>query len=746
MKRYLLLFILGCSGLSPAPGQTVQLVKNIAPPGYYWGDPPSRFFVKDSLMFFAADDSAHGKELWVTDGSTGGTHLLKDIYPGVFSGDPGPFIEYNGEVYFSAVTSTEGAELWKSDGTALGTTLVKDIVPGGVSSYPGNFLVLNGRLIFSAYDSATGTELWVTDGTPGGTNLVEDITPGIDGGLQWFIDVIGGEAYMYYGDLSTGAELWKTDGTPGGSVLVKDIKPGVIPSQIIWGTVLDSLLLFQAYDETHGNELWRSDGTDTGTYLVKDISAGGTSSSPGRISILSPVDGRVVNGILYFGATEYATARELWRSDGTPDGTYIVEDINPGGSPSTPMQITPFGDGFIFRAAGQTDNPEMWISDGTGAGTTLLKEIYPGTSGSQASYPYYMTLLNGEIYFTATDSVHGRELWSTDGTTDGTKLVADIVPGTGSSEPRDLIVFRDTLYFVAYDASWGIELRKLVPPGPPPVADSVTIGVRKGWNLVSLPVVPSPPTMDSVFPTATTGAYSWSSGAFSATDPLVPGQGYFVKFNTAQQIDIFGAIMASDTLNIEAGWNLVGSITTPVPVTNVTTVPGGIVTSPFYGYDGAYIPADTIVPGKGYWLRSSSAGTIILAESLSIVPGNRIRIVETGEGPPPPPRGITDGTPGSGIPVEFGLGQNYPNPFNPITRISFRIPEKSAVRLSIFDMAGQEVGRPVDDRIMEVGVYEIIIDARGMSSGVYFYRMRAVTEAGGHSRMFDASRKLVVIK
>src|SRR6185369_9240828 len=101
--------------------------------------------------------------------------------------NPGPFVNVNGVLYFAADDGVHGRELWKTDGTAPGTVLVKDIYPGsdsngnGLWSNPSNLTSVNGNLYFVAYDGVHGTELWKSDGTPGGTTIVADLHSGNTG-------------------------------------------------------------------------------------------------------------------------------------------------------------------------------------------------------------------------------------------------------------------------------------------------------------------------------------------------------------------------------------------------------------------------------------------------------------------------------------------------------------------------------------------------------------------------------------
>lgn len=109
-------------------------------------------------------------ELWVTDGTDAGTHIVKDIYP---SGNANPqnFIVYHNHIYFTAKDDTHGEELWVTDGTAIGTQMVKDVVPGSGSSQSRSITIYNDLLYFLAL---APQQLWVTDGTTGNTQLVKD--------------------------------------------------------------------------------------------------------------------------------------------------------------------------------------------------------------------------------------------------------------------------------------------------------------------------------------------------------------------------------------------------------------------------------------------------------------------------------------------------------------------------------------------------------------------------------------------
>jgi len=76
------------------------------------------------------------------------------------------------------------------------------------------------------------------------------------------------------------------------------------------------------------------------------------------------------------------------------------------------------------------------------------------------------------------------------------------------------------------------------------------------------------------------------------------------------------------------------------------------------------------------------------------------------------------------LPTEFHLEQNYPNPFNPTTTIGFALPRASAVKLTLFDILGREVAILVNDKL-QPGEYKVVLDAKDLASGMYFYRIDA---------------------
>jgi len=112
-------------------------------------------------LFFPGVDAVNGMELWKTDGTPGGTVIVKDINPGVASSNLANFINVGNKIVFQATTISSGAEPWSSDGTASGTNIMHDIEPGSGSSLIDRFTIVGSKLFALATTTLYGREVWV---------------------------------------------------------------------------------------------------------------------------------------------------------------------------------------------------------------------------------------------------------------------------------------------------------------------------------------------------------------------------------------------------------------------------------------------------------------------------------------------------------------------------------------------------------------------------------------------------------
>lgn len=254
------------------------------------------------------------------------------------------------------------------------------------------------------------------------------------------------------------------------------------------------------------------------------------------------------------------------------------------------------------------------------------------------------------------------------------------------------------------------------------------------WNLLSLPVRPLNVTKHSLYPTAISAAFSYK-GNYIAKETLRVGQGFWLKFGSAQPVGFDGYTVSSAEIDVNAGWNIIGSISIPVPLSTISSVPGGIVTSKFYGYEGTYVSTDTIKPGKAYWVKTTTPGQLVLSGSAVASPSNGIHILPTNELPPTPPGGGTADE--VLLPARYALEQNFPNPFNPLTRIGYALPSDEWVTLKVYNVLGTEVAGLVDE-YQHAGYKAAEWNASNIPSGVYFYKLTAGA--------FTFTKKMILIK
>lgn len=332
-------------------------------------------------VLFEADDGVHGNELWFSDGTAIGTRLVKDIVPG----SAGNFIEsiavLDRVAYISIDDGVHGTELWRCDGTTAGTFLLADIAPGATGSFP-NQLTTAGRFVyFRANDGTNGSELWRTDGTAAGTILVADIntTTANSGGalIQWISPLRDGVAFI----ASAGSQ------------------------QTVWTSDGHSVTEIASFADLGNRAADRLVTTDGGrVYVVTDSRSGGSRPRIGDLflfengqwtqltSFPAPNDIFTIGAFGEMAIFDLAGAG-LYSSDGTVSGTSLISSVEIDFS-----DFLAVGDILYFNGETAASGDELWRTDGTAAGTFLVQELFPGTEDSD---PEDFFLVNGDLFFTA---------------------------------------------------------------------------------------------------------------------------------------------------------------------------------------------------------------------------------------------------------------------------------------------------------------------------------------------------------
>lgn len=417
-------------------------------PNAYPGCYMSNFIsFKDNLYFDGNfyDNGTKISGMWKSNGTRKGTRQVYDLSPR-FLGTVG------NTLYFTAIKPDIGYELWSSDGTHDGTKLIHDINPGMAGSNPSNLMEIPPWIFFMAADGAYGRQLWRIDPA---THIIARVTKVFDeknyGMLRDFF-VWGKKLYFLAKDSSGALALWKTDGSEEGTapiVSLSSIETAKTPDV---QRKLSSDFFFFSTRSSWGKEyLWRSDGTAEGTLPVRNSHDGLVETLP-----LFWVENR---GILYLSAYESDTGAELWRSDGTARGTYRIKDINPGIGGSDLFLKAICGNIIFFSATDGIHGQELWKTDGTEVGTVMVKDIRQGPSGSMMNRSSKTAICAGKrLFFSASDGNLGLELWESNGTSLGTHLVKDFVPGASSSNPDNFTLAGNIIYFTITDPVHGMSL------------------------------------------------------------------------------------------------------------------------------------------------------------------------------------------------------------------------------------------------------------------------------------------------
>jgi ELWxxDGT repeat protein len=483
----------GRPGLYVTDGSAVTLLHDVA-------ISPDRTQLTDvggTLLF--KGPGASGTTLWRSDGTLAGTVPVVAGPAGTPGqpNDPDDLVNVGGTLFFTAQRTGGGANeraLWRSDGTPAGT---REVAPGlPTPPDPARLVALGDAVLFLGTTADAGRELWRSDGTPAGTYLLRDVLTGPASGFDLtsaaFTASSPSACYFVARDAAGTPQLWITDGTPAGTHTTVTTLPSgssnfsPLPPTPSVGAALPGGRLVLASPGLDGDiEPWVTDGTPAGSFRLADLN-----TAPFLANLSSPMD---LGGLLLFG---YNGA--LYRSDGTAIGTTRVASVKPLGQAVRPSQEYKDDPGpihavthgvAIFGVEGPTADAggvTVWRSDGTPQGTYPLKNLQLALNDYQL--PVGNTIgpfvaWRGDVYFVAYDTAGGREVWRTDGTVDGTVRVTDIFPGNNFDSGAQSIFARPDGVYFGYRQAPYVELWRTT--GTPGDATLITrLGSdQNGWGL-----------------------------------------------------------------------------------------------------------------------------------------------------------------------------------------------------------------------------------------------------------------------
>ena len=274
MQKYLLniLFVLFAGACTQNIAQTINLVKDINVTEVRNSNPLKLAVYRDTL-YFTSQPENKGSRFYKTDGTAAGTKL---IGPSIGTDNVRDFFFYKNAFYFLWNDGIHGQELWVSDGTTIGTHLFLDILPGAGSSEIAYLTICNNKLFFRATDDVDFNRLFVSDGTVAGTKKLNAYA-GVFNGMNEFI-VFQNKVYFPGGNATVPKGLFVSDGSDAGTGLVKEGIFGTLGGNY---AILNDRMYFSAADDVHGSELWQSDGTPANTQLFFNIA---TADNPGSQS------------------------------------------------------------------------------------------------------------------------------------------------------------------------------------------------------------------------------------------------------------------------------------------------------------------------------------------------------------------------------------------------------------------------------------------------------------------------------
>jgi hypothetical protein len=199
-----------------------------------------------------------------------------------------------------------------------------------------------------------------------------------------------------------------------------------------------------------------------------------------------------------------------------------------------------------------------------------------------------------------------------------------------------------------------------------------SVAYQSGWNLVSIPMLPGPAqNLPSLF------AYE---NGYVRRDTMMAGTGYWAKLPSDSTVTYRGVAVWSDTFEVKARWNMIGSLTAPVAVSSIQTIPDSLIVSGFYGYNAkGYVTVDTLSPGKAYWVKARENGALIVTATQGI--RNMVQV-----------------------------------------RVSAYGSVGGFTTLKVYDIFGREVAMLVNEKL-QPGEHEVEWNAERFSSGIYFYRI-----------------------
>lgn len=359
---------------------------------------------------------------------------------------------------------------------------MSDLIPSKGSSLPAigkSICKMNGTLYFSARDTADNYELWSYRN--GVITKVKEIYPGIEGATPSHMIAYNGRLFFSAKSPKYGYELHAYDPVRDTVEMIYDLAPDTVNSHPKNFVIAHpNRLYFTADDGTLGREIYTYAFYDSQIHLVADLMPGARSGAYG-LFVSTPFE-------LYSVGRQPHCGWELFRINelfgiNINQGSDLKADtgngINPVLTNTEHQHMVYFKYGIYYEGYDRSSGAYHLIR-GTESNSSQI--IFP-TNPNGNSEVGEVVLYNYKVFFTATDGVHGRELWYTDGI-NPPQMAADVLKGSMGSNPQNLTVAHGYLYFTAdVGGEIGEELFRL---------EDKTLSVTRVSNNKPLHLYPNP--------------------------------------------------------------------------------------------------------------------------------------------------------------------------------------------------------------------------------------------------------------
>jgi ELWxxDGT repeat protein len=382
-----------------------------------------------------------------------------------------------GNYFFFVTQTSSGRSLWRSDGTSANTAMIT------VATQITPLLVYQSELYVRINAAATGTELWKVNSSFN-ASIVKDINPGAASGYIGYdsTSIAVHNGFLYFiANAGSGQDIWRSNGTTAGTVLAADIDDTEVynPSDFSGMTSYNNALYFTRNheDQEYGDriaELWKSDGTTEGTSILVTYGGGNYWNYI--------KDFTVFKGKLYFfhgtGDPPY-----VWFSvtDGTASGTQHLELVTIDGDARA---MTNAEDYLLYHSDSQSfPNPIMKF-DGTNT-----SEINQFSIADYSSEEYVdLTYTGGRAFFVASVDRYDypqseRQLWQADLDSDGSRPVAEIYDSS-YHKTRNITAVDGSIYFTR-EISDQLTLWYYNPDSSPTTCEGTGNILQEIWTNVS---------------------------------------------------------------------------------------------------------------------------------------------------------------------------------------------------------------------------------------------------------------------